>query len=196
MKQYVVISLAAVVLSGCLDKSEQNAALATSINAIASMEVNKKSPDMAVKSWWRLKDAGAAMFVEACKNYVSMQGPYLDKLSELSTPDIYSDPSCSETADAFDRQITKVDVQSDTRAVVMAQIRNTTPPEAGAELTGDDRKRKEAGEAFQYVLERSDSKADWKISEVSTRSSWAGDWDRIFQKPTPVSNSWVYNAQQ
>lgn len=196
MKRFAAVSLAALAISGCLEKSQQDEGLAKAVAGIERSDVSANSPDVAVKSWWRVKDAGAVMYVEACKSLVKTEAPYLAKLSELSTPDIYSGRNCSKTPDTFDRQITKVEVQSDTRAIVMAQIRNTTPPDEGAVLSEDDKARKEAGEAFQYVLERNGIGEDWKIAKVSNMPSWARDWEVLFKKPKPSTNRWVYESQQ
>lgn len=196
MKRYVAVCVAALAISGCFEKGQQDDGLAKAVSGIESTEISTNSPDLTVKSWWRVKDAGAIMYIEACKSYMKTEAPYVAKLSELSTSDIHSGRNCSGAPDTFDRQITKVDVQSDTRAVVMARIRNTTPPDEGAVLTEEDKARKEAGEAFQYVLERKDSSAEWRIAQVSNMPSWARDWEVLFKKPQPSTNRWVYESQQ
>lgn len=196
MKRFVAVSLTALTLAGCLEKGQQDEALLKAVNAVENTEVKRNSPDMTVKSWWRVKDAGVAMYIEECRARVKVEAPLFAKLSELSTPDIYNDRECSKAPDTYDRQITNVDVQSDTRAVVTAKIVNTTPPDEGAVLSDEDRKRKEAGDAYQYVLERKDSGSEWKIAQVSNMPSWSRDWEVLFKKPAPSSNRWVLDFQQ
>lgn len=196
MKRFLAVSLSALALAGCLEKSEKNEGLAKAVSAIEKTEINRNSPDMTVKSWWRVKDAGIALYLEGCKERLKVEAPLYSKLSELSTPEIYTDRACSDVPDTYEREITNVDVQSDTRAVVTARISNTTPPEPGAELSDKDRKSKEAGDAYQYVLERKDSASGWKIAQVSTMATWSREWRSIFKKPEPSSNRWVFEFQQ
>lgn len=196
MKRFLVVSLAALALSGCLDKGGLGDGVTKAISAIEQTEINRNSPDMTVKSWWRVKDAAVTLYLEECKERLKVEEPLFSKLSDLSTPEIYSDRECAKSPDTYDREIIKVDVQSDTRAVVTARISNSTPPEPGAELSDKDRMSKEAGEGYQYVLERKDSASEWKISQVSTMPSWSREWKSIFKKPEPSSNRWVFEYQQ
>ena len=196
MKRFLAISLSALALTGCLEKGEQSEGLAKAISAIEKTEINRNSPDMTVKSWWRVKDAGVALYLEECKERMKIEGPLFSKISELSTPEIYSDRECSKSPDTYDREITNVDVQSDTRAVVTARISNTTPPDPGATLSDKDQKTKEAGDAYQYILERKDAASEWKIAQVLTMTSWSREWRSVFKKPDPSTNRFVFEYQQ
>ncbi len=196
MKKFLAISLSALALAGCLEKVEKNEGLAKATSAIEKIEVNRNSPDMTVKSWWRVKDASMAVYLEECRERLKVEEPIFKKLSELSTPEIHSDRDCNNSPDTYDRNITNVDVQSDTRAVVTARIINTTPPDQGASLSDKDRKEKEAGDAYQYILERKDAASGWKIAQVMTMSSWSREWRSIFKKPEPSNNRFVFEYQQ
>jgi len=196
MKRFLAVSLAAFFLSGCLEKGQQEEGLTKAISAVERTEISRNSPDMTVKSWWRLKDAVAVLDLEECKARMKHAAPYFAKMSELSTPDIYEYRNCSKAPDTYDRRITNVDVQSDTRAVVAAHISNTTAPDEGATLSAEDRKKKEEGDAYQYVLERVDAASEWKISQVSNMPSWSSEWRVVFKKPEPSSNRWVFDYQQ
>ncbi|WP_239695290.1 hypothetical protein [Pseudomonas sp. 25 R 14] len=83
-----------------------------------------------------------------------------------------------------------------TRAVVIARIKNSTPPEEGAVLDADAKKAKETGEPFQYVLERKDTKDGWKITKIASFPSYASDWKDVYEKPEPSNNRYVYGAYQ
>ena len=196
MKHMALVIASTLMIGGCFEAKEPDKGLAQATKNVETTEVSSNSPDVTVKSWWRVKDAGVVMYIEACKGYMRAEAPYLAKLAELSTPEIYNGRECPKIPDTYDRQITKVDVQSDTRAVVMARIRNTTPPDEGAALTEEEKSRKESGEAYQYVLERKDSSSDWKIAQVSNMPSWARDWQVVFKKPEPSTNRWVFEHQQ
>lgn len=196
MNRILAISLSTLALAGCLEKGEKSEGLAKAKNAIEKIEVTRNSPDMTVKSWWRVKDASMDLYLEECKERMKVEDPVFKKLSELSTPDIYTGRECNNSPDTYDREITKVDVQSDTRALVYARISNTTPPDEGAVLSEKDRKRKEEGEGYQYVLERKDANAEWKISQVSNSTYWSPEWKSVFKKPEPSSNKYVFEYQQ
>lgn len=196
MKQLVVVGAITMALSGCFDKGAADDGLAKAINAVNAIEVANNSPDIAVKSWWRVKDSSAVVDGEICKNNLKLASPYFERLTQLSTDDFSTEGRCDVKPTAFDRQITKVDVQSDTRAVVTAQIKNVSPPEEGAILDDDDKKAKETGEPFQYVLERRDTKSGWKISKISNFPSYARDWQEVYKKHEPSTNRYVYDYHQ
>ncbi len=196
MRNVVLATVVAVFISGCFEGDPADKSLSQAVKSLVDSEYPDNSPDAAVKSWWRLKDSGIRLTAEICKRNQSIASPYTKKLSELSTGAIYNERSCPESPITFDRQITKVDVQSDTRAVVTAQIRNTTPPDQGASLDSGDKRTKEAGEPLQYVLERKDSNSGWKIAQVSRYRAYTQSWESVFKKPEPSNHKWVYDWLQ
>ena len=196
MKKLVAVGAITMALSGCFDKGAADDGLAKAISAVNAIEVENNSPDISVKSWWRVKDSSAVVNGEICKSNLKLASPYFEKLTQLSTGDLSTKGRCDVKPTAFDRQITKVDVQSDTRAVVTAQIKNVSPPEEGAILDDDDKKAKETGEPFQYVLERRDTKSGWKISKISNFPSYARDWQEVYKKHEPSTNRYVYDYYQ
>ncbi|MBC3254402.1 hypothetical protein HU733_02760 [Pseudomonas paralactis] len=196
MKRIVILGFVAIGLSGCLDRDQTSAGLAKALSAVDSMDAANNSPDITVKSWWRLRDASLSIRIEACKNDLKLAAPYFEKLSKLSSNERYNSSNCSYKISAFDRQITKVEVQSETRAIVTAQIKNISPPEEGAVLTAEDKKAKDTGIPFQYLLERQDTKNGWQITKISSFSSYAKDWQDIYPKPEPSNNRYVYDFVQ
>lgn len=189
-RRLVAVAAAVIVLAGC-NGERQGSDLAKAVSQAEVAEARNNSPDVAVKSWWELKDAGAALQIEICKSNLGLTSSYLDKLSELSTDEVYVPRGCGQGLPVFDRQITKVDIQSDTRAIVTALIKNVTPPEDGAVFDRGDKEAKEKGKPFQYILERADSGSGWRISQVSHYPSYARSWERVFEKPKPSTNRWV-----
>lgn len=196
MKRFIIMGAIAISLSGCFEKGATDEGLAKAISAASDMEIANNSPDVTVKSWWRVKDASTAVNFEICKNNLKLAASYFDKLSQLSADGLYQGNSCEQRAPIFNRQITNVDVQSDTRAVVAALIKNATPPEEGAVLDDEAKKAKEAGVRFQYVLERKDANSDWKISKVASFPSYARDWEDVYVKPEPSNHRYVYDFYQ
>ncbi len=196
MQRLTIIGMAALALAGCFDKGPADEGLAKAVGVVSAIEAANNSPDVAVKSWWRIKDASAVIRIEVCKNNLKLAAPYFAKLSQLAEKQLISEGECEKTPLVFDRQITKVDVQSDTRAVVTAHVRNATPPEDGATLDAEAKKTKEAGEPFQYVLERPDTKSGWMITKISSFSSYTKDWRDAYPKAEPSDNRYVYGSFQ
>jgi hypothetical protein len=196
MKRLMVVGAIAAALSGCFEKGPADDALGKSISALGEIEASNNSPDVTVKSWWRVKDATAVVRFELCKNNVKVAAQHYEKLSQLSSGDLLGQGRCGQKPPSFDRQVTKVDVQSETRAVVTTHIKNVTPPEEGAVLDADAKKAKEAGEPFQYVLERNDAKSGWKITKIASFPSYARDWQSAYPKIEPSNNRYVYGVFQ
>ncbi|MEW5507056.1 hypothetical protein [Pseudomonas antarctica] len=196
MQRLIIIGVTALALAGCFDKEQAEGGLAKAVSAVGAIEAANNSPDVTVKSWWRVKDASAAIRIEVCKNNLKLAAPYFGKLSQLAEGQMIGEGECEKTPLVFDRQITKVEVQSDTRAVVTAHIKNATPPEDGAVLDADAKKGKEAGEPFQYVLEREDAKSGWKITKISSFSLYTKEWRDAYPKSEPSGNRYVYGSFQ
>lgn len=196
MKRLILLSLVSAGLSGCFEKDPVDEGLAKAISAVTAIEVANNSPDITVKSWWKIRDASAAVRTEICKRNQKAASPYFDKLSGLAASDLADHPNCLSRDPSFDREIKKVDVQSETRAVVTAHIKNVTPPEEGATLDATDIKTKESGEQFQYLLERKNAQTSWKITKISSFSSYAGEWRDVNEKPKPSNNKYVYSGYQ
>ncbi|WP_278405806.1 hypothetical protein [Pseudomonas rhodesiae] len=196
MKRLIIIGAAALILSGCFDREQTAGGLARAVSAVGAIEAANNSPDVTVKSWWRVKDASANIRIEVCKSNLKVAAPYFGKLSQLAEGRLITEGECEKTPLVFDRQITKVEVQSDTRAVVTAHIKNATPPEDGAVLDAEAKKSKEDGEPFQYVLERQDTKSGWKITKISSFSSYTKDWRDAYPKDEPSNNRYVYGSFQ
>lgn len=196
MKRLMMVVAISVAISGCFEKESANEGLARSISAVESIETANNSPDATVKSWWIVKDASAAVRIEVCKNNLKLAEPYFEKLSQLSADSLLGKGECGQKPPSFDRQIKKVDVQSETRAVVTVHIKNVTPPEEGSVLDDEAKKAKDAGEPFQYVLERKDAKNGWKITKIASFPSYASDWKDVYVKPEPSNNRYVYGFYQ
>jgi hypothetical protein len=183
----------AASLQGCIDKEVKNDKLAEAKASIKAVKVLNNSPDNAVKSWWLIKDAGMLLGQEQCKQYVSDQADYSEKLRSVS--DMPPQPrEC--LAESFERSIVKVDVESETRALVYARIVNTTPPEPGSVPTDADAQRKKQGDKYRYTLGRSDKSAGWVITLVENFPSWERDWTNVNPKQSPSTHSYIHAPYQ
>lgn len=187
-------AILAMSLAGCLDESKPDG-LAKATKDVEGVVIAANSPDAAVKSWWAVKDAGIQLDREICTEYMKMSSPKDEKLRELAADSLHFRTDCSVTH-SYERKIAKVDVESDTRAVVSAVIRNIEPPEPGAEMDESDRKAKEAGERYRYTLERGKSTDGWKIASIERFPSYARDWQEAYSKPKPSNNRYVFEQFQ
>lgn len=184
----------AMSLAGCLDEGKPDG-LAKATKDVEGIVIAANSPDAAVKSWWAVKDAGIRLDREICSEYLKMADPRDKKLGALAADSLHFHAECSVTH-SYERKIAKVDIESDTRAVVSAVIKNIEPPEPGAEMDESDKKAKEAGERYRYTLERGKSTDGWKIASIERLPSYARDWQEAYSKPKPSNNQYVYERLQ
>ena len=192
----IVGAVALMALAGCLDQGKVPEGLVQATKEAKELSIANNSPDLTVKSWWAAKDAAMRLDSQICFEYVRFQAPASEKLYKLATSDIPIDRPCDGGVFIFDRVITRVEIQSDTRAVVKATIKNATPPEAGAVLDDSDIKAKAEGEPYLYTLERKDADSGWAISRIDRFPSYARDWEKAYDKPQPSSNRFVYEQYQ
>nr|WP_312968699.1 hypothetical protein [Pseudomonas sp.] len=192
----LVVVTALAVLTGCLEKEEKNRELEEATSHLLSVPIATNSPDATVKSWWAVKDAELLLTAEICREYARMKIPVAEKLAKLKAETFSTAQDCSAGNLKFERRIEKVEVESETRAVVAALIRNTTPPDSGAVLGDKDRIMKESGEKFRYILERTDSNAGWGISVIESFPSYARDWEPAYPPREPSNHVYVFGNYQ
>jgi hypothetical protein len=89
---------------------------------------------------------------------------------EASDPDLRD----SSPPDVYERDILEVEMQTGSRAVILVAIRNSTPLGDKEKVIGyDDRKRREVGDRYRYVLELDGAK--WRVVELWELNSWGKD---------------------
>lgn len=187
MRKIATVFLAAFLLAGC---DESNGAQGIEhLSSVAEVEVSAISPDAAVKSWWRLRDAETKDIKERCEIAMNKSSAQV-RLRDLSSGDalkvIETRNPCLLTD--YHRDILNVDIQSDTRAVVLAKITNITAPEDGVTLTFSELEEKEKGEELRYLLERDAVTGPWKVAQIYYFSTYREDWVPVFKKPDPDKN--------
>lgn len=142
-------------------------------DAIARPKISRESPDSALKSYWAVKDwikrVEDDQFKKVIKNKELLDAH--DAFSSVVSPEI-ADRNIYPI-DEFNRDIIEAKMETETRASIRAIIKNSTPVPEGAEVTDYDRKRRDAGDEFKYIMEKTNS--GWIVSEI-----WA--FDRLFDK--------------
>ncbi|MCX7173762.1 MAG: hypothetical protein NT159_07530 [Proteobacteria bacterium] len=166
-----------------------SAAPATKSEITPTVQLDLATPDKAIKSYWAVRDSvrinlhARGSDVDAIFRAAEVQlgavteGALLKRLSNVP------DPQPPET---FGRDIIDVKVESESRAVIVALIKNTTPVPAGAEVSKFEEQYRRDGERYKYVLEK--SQAGWRVVEIWSWETYPkADWKKMHPgdgKPT------------
>lgn len=196
MKRLALVALAGIVLAGCFDNGNESSALSSAIKQASDVKVSAVSPDMAVKSWWALKDAAIKLDGELCRELVKSRASLEEKTKEIAGGVLEYAMTCPVTSESYERNIESVDVQSETRAIVTASIKNVTPPDPGASTDSGEQANKKKGSAFRYLLERPDASSGWKITKVSHMAFYSRSWDDAYKKKEPYNHIYVNEGYQ
>jgi hypothetical protein len=196
MKRILAVAVAAVVLAGCEKPQEQKPpARMAAEQAVESLSSAQNSPDITVKSWWSAKDAWVKVAMAQCESSGDLMKKIQNNMETLAGPEIKTSIDCN-SVEKYDRKIEDVQVQSDTRAVVQARVRNVTPPDPGADTDSEHQRIKDLGDQIRYVLERKDANDGWKIVGATSKPGWSSKWDDILKKPEPYNHRYVSDGLQ
>lgn len=199
-----------LMVSGCKPgdnlQTKSEASKVTAENIIkekspASPELDLKSPDSAVKSWWRVFDYKMELEKEDClRRAGGKSDAYLQVLRKMVNIDfLKSEEKASSinncVSEKFDREIQEVKVESETRAIVIAKIKNTTPIPPDADRSEFIMEARAKGELFKYLFEKTE--ADWRLSEVykydeSNKILKKDVWRRIYERDASSVPAWVW----
>lgn len=196
MKRLAIVVLVGAMLSGCLESSAKSEAVSKEEKAIESIAVSSNTPDMAIKSWWSLKDANLRLSKALCFDNSKARAEVFTKLRSLAGRDIAVEQDCNLMSETYSRSIESVDIQSETMAIVTATIRNTTPPDDGAPFGSEEKAAKEKGSIYKYTLERSDAKSGWVIGKMSRKPYYSSSWDDVLNAPEPYNHKYVNDGNQ
>lgn len=197
-----------IILSAC-DKQAESVKHSEKSNQEESAEAVMKnvsiettSPDLAVKSWWKILDLKAHEDSKLCKQYYveKVKGSsyaYFRKIAQgAALKDKIEMPLCE--SDAYKREILKVETESETRVVVFTLIKNVTPIPVGAEPADSVKKLREEGFKFKYLVEK--ALEGWKVSQVYSFSELnqkylnEDPWEKIYDdEDKPLYPSYVFN---
>lgn len=181
MKKMVVAVLLAAGLAAC-SKSEVSGNASSSAEGPQASEVavDLSTPDKALKSFWAMRDAVRHKqedIFQQLKNKFKDAAAPLDK---VVTEEIARSFSIRLTPfETFSRDMIDVKVESESRAVIVAVIKNTTPVPAGAEVTKFDEEHRRDGNRYKYVLEN--SRSGWRVAEIWEWDTYpTADWKKRF----------------
>ncbi|MFE0843118.1 hypothetical protein [Achromobacter insolitus] len=201
MTKFAVLIALTFVLTGCTKDEETPWARLEAASTAPSVATN--SPDATVKSWWHVLDTESELAYTTCKETRSLYRPADSARKKLLTEAVLKERSSDEVCSkqTYRREITNVDIQSDTRALVFASVQNSVPPTPGYVMDENDKRRKEKGLRLRYLLERSDREQPWKIAQLYADESYCSlskvdGWCPIYSDNRGTANSFVFAATQ
>lgn len=189
-----------LLLAACSDRAAPPGTTDRAAQAPAAIDLSLSSPDQAVKTWWKIRDVAE----------VDDQNRCLRQVSELSERKSFKYAKSVSTSAAlaslepetyvcdratYSRDIVEVKVESETRAVVLARIKPSTPIPPGVVLTTDQSKDREKGEQYKYVFEKIGS--EWKLAQMYRLASYGDNpWEPIFEETrTRIPHYYVVGPQ-
>lgn len=144
------------------------------------VRIENNSPDKAVKSWWLLRDLVAEESFERCQ-LESSQGAksgaskFLPEITDGVALKRLTDKDRECVQSVLIREIKSVQVESETRAIVIANIKEATPIHAGVVPDESDVKRRADGYSYKYLLEKNSS--GWKIAQIYEQAIYSANGD-------------------
>jgi hypothetical protein len=150
---------------------------------------NTSSPDNVVKSWWGYVDYRNSLASKNCLEHMRLQEEkhkpviYEVAAGELAEYRFGLDFLCAP--EKFERNIDRVQVESETRAVVHARVKNVTPIPTGVLGSTEEHRRRQVGDGYKYVTEKFDK--GWRVSQVFVEvggPDGGGSWVKLYATKT------------
>lgn len=165
----VVLAASAFGLAACDKQATDAAPTKQTADIQAPPVMDASTPDRAVKSWWAMRDWAAASWRKNLRVYTASTEyettrKMMDAVGAKGIFESEARFSAGQTAEEFGRSILQATVETESRAVVLAEIKNTTPLPKDADLDKYGTEAREIGVRVRYVLEKEG--AVWKVAEV------------------------------
>jgi len=146
--------------------------------AAAAVQLDVSTPDRALKSYWALKDQVLRRSAEITNRVREERNRARDAMKPVVSDEVLGSYHYSPIElESFSRDILEVKVESESRAVVNAIIKNITPLPAGATPVGFMTKEREAGTKVRYVMDRTVD--GWRVAEVWTFGVFKDEWEKV-----------------
>ncbi|UDF33777.1 UNVERIFIED_ORG: hypothetical protein LHJ69_14265 [Shinella sp. XGS7] len=146
----------------------------------APQKADMSTPDKALKSYWVARDYQIAQRAWLENRALAEVKEADEFVRQVSTGQVGNYHAAKEQKpDSFARDIVEVKVESESRAVILVTIKNTSPIPAGAELTQRDERAREVANRYRYVMEK--SKSGWQVAEIWELPDYSmtPDWRRL-----------------
>jgi hypothetical protein len=163
--------------------------------ASAKVTLDLATPDKALKSYWAVRDSVRAkhneLYVQLKEGYESADAQISAVADGALAKSFAFDAAPIET---FSRDLIDVKVESESRAVIVVVMKNSTPIPTGAEISKYDEKLRQDGERWRYILEK--SQAGWRVAEIWQWSTFpSNEWKKF--RPTdgkPYVSTFTYSG--
>lgn len=178
-------------------KSEPAAAISIDTPKNAQQElppilIDQSSPDRALKTHFAFQDRYE--YIQS-KRYNEEQGKSAEKIG-IEAAEVLFDGAAKRYFDRqigknktplllekYEREILKIDNESETRAIALVNIKNVTPIPSGAEPDEYDKKRRADGVVYRYIFSK--AAEGWKIEDVQhleySIEKKRDEWTRVME---------------
>lgn len=162
-----------------------------SVHLDSILAVDLSTPDRALRSFWDLRslnDSTLGLRVDTLSDAYRARRRWQAAYRGVVGGAALQEFDEEDATQSFAREIVDVDQQTESRAVILARIRNTTPIPEGATPSEYDVKARRDGEDVRYVLEK--DAEGWKVVQLQRRYYEGDDWNDIFDV-TPSVPTWI-----
>ncbi len=141
--------------------------------------IDLSTPDKALKSYWAVLDWGLSPTSMPTPEQLAAMKRISDTFNRVVGPEMARPARVERDQEVFERDIMQVSVETASRAVILARVRNVSPIPDGVEATARDLKKREDGDPYRYVIEKIGD--DWRVTEVWEQGYGSSGWSRTFR---------------
>lgn len=196
MTRLLWIAFPVFLLLACSPETPKGSTIVSKSSSVSIPErpkVDLTTPDRALKSYWQQREWARGvdehLDIEFKKAHAN-RPEYATVIASVATGDVLADAKRTLSPRArYERDIDSIKQETDSRAVALVRIRNTTVVPEGAKATAREFRRRETGTMFRYVLEKEG--ADWKVAEVWRNDDILGP-RKLYSDRQPLYPSEVY----
>lgn len=146
---------------------------------VATVAVDLSTPDRALRSYWAVRDENRRARAAIEREFRMRARDDIQRadrqLTEVVAPAMVADLQANfdpPPAETYSRDIMEVKVESESRAVILVVIRNTTPIPEGAAVSEFAREGRRDGEKYRYVFEK--GVTGWQVAEIWSIDRFTG----------------------
>ena len=162
---YLLAIAAPLLLSSCSQQAAPDTKAAVSSPQWPKSDVS--TPDNALRSYWAKRDAlrkyGQGLLADQTAKLAGVRKE-LEVVMVEPVAREFPDFASNIVNETFSRDILEVKVETGSRAVVIAVLKNTTPIPQGAQVDESDERWRRDGFRYKYVLLKDD--VGWRVAEI------------------------------
>jgi hypothetical protein len=174
-----------MLLCGCATNSPppSSGSQGGTSTARSSIPLDLSTPDKALKSYWAVRDATRAEWAASPRGQQDQIRATERQMPAVVTAAFgdqveYFSSGPINPQEVLVRDILEVNAETESRAVAVAVIKNISPIPVGAQMTDFDKRLREDGNTYKYVLEKDES--GWRVAEIWHWSDiGAKKWQRL-----------------